>query len=250
MPLTYPPSPQQQPKSSSGSLVYIHDSIISFSLKTLTIFGCSLVTSTLLAFLYIGCSNEMVECTYPELPWISDLTALHFFDRVFCIVTVFFMLAVFQADIRAFHHALQGIAAPWQQDVMLLCGTLCCFALPLVAYFDTNNYGNVHSIMAVTFFATMGIYAVMLAWVASSNRDKFSQEAQPAIDRMVYLCYLMAICLAFSTAEQSWITHLVEWVTTFLYLNYFAFVIQFLDYFDSVLQVDSPTLARAQALKA
>mmetsp|Transcript_9723 Transcript_9723/g.7330 ORF Transcript_9723/g.7330 Transcript_9723/m.7330 type:complete len:91 (+) Transcript_9723:199-471(+) len=89
----------------------VQDGVICLSLKDLTLIGCFAVTGTLLYMLYKACSEDMVECTYPVLPMISDVICLPFYDRIFCILTTFFMFTVFQADARAFYHKLQGIAS-------------------------------------------------------------------------------------------------------------------------------------------
>mmetsp|Transcript_33763 Transcript_33763/g.24795 ORF Transcript_33763/g.24795 Transcript_33763/m.24795 type:complete len:113 (+) Transcript_33763:356-694(+) len=112
---------------------------------------------------------------------------------------------------------------------MLFFGLLSVFALPSVAYFDEVNYLPIHVIAAGVFFFSTAIYAWILSSVITNNREKFSAEAQSVIDRMNLITWLMWLCLAAFlgplAAGNMWLPRLMEWCTTFLFLNYFAFVI-------------------------
>mmetsp|Transcript_3549 Transcript_3549/g.2578 ORF Transcript_3549/g.2578 Transcript_3549/m.2578 type:complete len:92 (+) Transcript_3549:291-566(+) len=90
--------------------------------------------------LYKACSEDKVECEYPVLPMISDVICLPFYDRIFCIITMFFCFTVLQADARAFYHKLQGIASQSQNDWMLGMAIIAVFTLPAIGYFDEHNY--------------------------------------------------------------------------------------------------------------
>jgi len=47
-----------------------------------------------------------------------------------------------------------------------------------------------------------------------------------------------------------WLIPLAEWLTTLTFLNYFALISDFDDYYDSVVSVETPMYQRAVALKA
>eukprot|EP00350_Pseudokeronopsis_sp_OXSARD2_P001765 CAMPEP_0170547260 /NCGR_PEP_ID=MMETSP0211-20121228/5622_1 /TAXON_ID=311385 /ORGANISM="Pseudokeronopsis sp., Strain OXSARD2" /LENGTH=196 /DNA_ID=CAMNT_0010852165 /DNA_START=174 /DNA_END=760 /DNA_ORIENTATION=- len=196
------------------------------------------MTVTLLAFLYKACSDGTVECVYPVLPWISDILWHPFYDRIFCIESVFFTLAVIQVVMRAFYHMLQGIATQKQNDALLFFGTISVFSLPGIGYFDEVNYLEAHVVLAGLFFSCTGIYAWILSSVISSNRTAFPEEKQPKIDKMSKLTYLMWICIILFLgpffAGNIWLPRLMEWCSTLLFINYFALVIDFGEYYDSV----------------
>ena len=68
---------------------------ISLSLRGMTIIGTIPLTLSLLLMLYIACKNDMVECTWTGwTPMVSDVICLPFYDRIWCILTTFYALAV------------------------------------------------------------------------------------------------------------------------------------------------------------
>eukprot|EP00350_Pseudokeronopsis_sp_OXSARD2_P007019 CAMPEP_0170545166 /NCGR_PEP_ID=MMETSP0211-20121228/3654_1 /TAXON_ID=311385 /ORGANISM="Pseudokeronopsis sp., Strain OXSARD2" /LENGTH=132 /DNA_ID=CAMNT_0010848995 /DNA_START=258 /DNA_END=656 /DNA_ORIENTATION=- len=131
------------------------------------------MTVTLLGMLYKACSDETVDCTYPVLPMISDIICKPFYDRIFCLTTMFFSFTVFQADCRAFYHKLQGIATQKQNDWLLGFGLVCTFTLPAIGYFDEHNYSTIHGICAGLYFLDAGFYAYLLSDIMSKNRAAF-----------------------------------------------------------------------------
>jgi len=185
---------------------------------------------------------------------ISDVICLPFYDRVFCILTMFFMFTVFQADMRGFYHMLQGIATQSQNDWLLGLGTVAVFTLPAIGYFDEHNYGFIHGVCAGLFFLSVGVYAWMLSSIMSKNKASFPEEKWHIIDRMKTVKNVMWICLlSFMFAMifgNDWMTPLMEWLSTLLFLNYFVLVSGLDDYYDGVLTPESDTMKRALAVKA
>ena len=141
------------------NLFLIQDGVISISLRNLTLYGCIIITGSLLGMLYMSCSNNYVSCSVDRLPMISDVIFLPLYDRIFCIETIFFTLFVHQANIRAFYKKLYGIADPCTLDLLTLLGVLSCFALPLIGLFDEHQFKSLHMVFAITFFGCTGIFA-------------------------------------------------------------------------------------------
>mmetsp|Transcript_3550 Transcript_3550/g.2580 ORF Transcript_3550/g.2580 Transcript_3550/m.2580 type:complete len:180 (+) Transcript_3550:12-551(+) len=129
-----------EPRTTPNKFFLTQEGVISLSLRDLTLIGCLSITVSLLYMLYKACSEDMVDCEYPVLPMISGVICLPFFDRVFCILSMFFCFTVFQADARAFYHKLQGIASQSQNDWMLGMAIIAVFTLPAIGYFDEHNY--------------------------------------------------------------------------------------------------------------
>lgn len=69
---------------------------------------------------------------------ISDVICLHPYDRVFCILTAFFTLAVHQVNGRAYYKRLHGIASPETNDLLLVLNIISCIALPMIGFFDEH----------------------------------------------------------------------------------------------------------------
>jgi len=186
---------------------------------------------------------------------ISDVICLHMYDRVFCILTTFFMLCAYQADVRAFYNKLYGIATTKQNNRMMYLGLISAFTLPMIGFFDEHNFGTIHGICAVLFFLSVGLYAWILGGVMSNNKDKFPEDQWSEIDKlntMKRTMWLSLLTLLFSISFKGsnyWLTSFAEWLTTLLFVNYFAWLSLLNNYFDSVADVSdvSPTQAPSVA---
>mmetsp|Transcript_20539 Transcript_20539/g.19524 ORF Transcript_20539/g.19524 Transcript_20539/m.19524 type:complete len:205 (-) Transcript_20539:49-663(-) len=203
--------------------------------------------------LYKACSDEVVECDFPDLPWISNITCLPFYDRIFCIVTMIFSWGVFQVDCRAFYHKLQGIATQKQNDLLLLFGFFAAITMPLIGYFDENAYPDLHVKIATSYFAFGGLYALLLSRIMDKNRSAFPEEKHAKIDKMVTInriYWITLIMQAFGNVFPSWIRHLAEWTSALLLINYFALISDFDNYYDTVISLPSNLMTRAFAAKA
>eukprot|EP00350_Pseudokeronopsis_sp_OXSARD2_P003908 CAMPEP_0170556722 /NCGR_PEP_ID=MMETSP0211-20121228/18303_1 /TAXON_ID=311385 /ORGANISM="Pseudokeronopsis sp., Strain OXSARD2" /LENGTH=156 /DNA_ID=CAMNT_0010867227 /DNA_START=399 /DNA_END=869 /DNA_ORIENTATION=+ len=154
---------------------------------------------------------------------------------------------------RAFYHLLQGVATQSQNDWLLGIGLISVFTLPAIGYFDEHAYSTLHGIIAGLFFISVGVYSWMLSSIMSKNKDAFPEEIWPIIDRMKTVKNLMWICLlCFLLAMifgNDWMTPLMEWLSTLLFLNYFVLVSGFDNYYDAVLTPESDTMQRAIAAK-
>jgi len=218
----------------------VEDGVISFSLRDMTLVGCIAITTSLLFMLYKGCTEQKVACSWNMLPMISDVICLPFYDRVFCLITMYFTFACYQVDVRAFYNKINGLVSSCTQDTLLVCGILTTFSLPAIGYFDEHNYGSIHGVMAVTFFLSVAVYAYMLADILEKNKQHFPQLEWEDIDRMHRLKWIMVLSLGaflYSCTIKGWgywLTPFAEWTTTLIYVNYLALLSFINDYYDSV----------------
>jgi len=99
--------------------------------------------------------------------------------------------------------------------------------------------------MAVLFFGSVGIYAWIIGSVMNDNLLKFPSSQWIEIKLMGKLKYVMMAVLLILALSGSldvfpdWVFPLSEWVTTILYLNYFAILSFTNQYYDSVHAFDT-----------
>lgn len=67
-----------------------------------------------------------------------------------------------QVNIRAMYKMLYDKVDAQTNDLMYYIGFIGMIALNGVGIFDEHNYGHIHLIVSITFFACIGIYAIML----------------------------------------------------------------------------------------
>lgn len=174
----YQPQAIKKRKSTSlfAKFYVVEDGLISLSLRDLTLIGCLSTSIAILYMLYNACKYDMVECTYPVLPMISDCICLPMYDRIFCMCTTFFTLCAYQADVRAFYNKLYGIATDRENDSLLVLGIVTTFSLPAIGYFDEHTYSTIHGTMAGLFFISVCLYGYMIAGIMDRNRNIFPES--------------------------------------------------------------------------
>ena len=139
----------------------------------MTLFSSLALTAALLYFLYQSCSNQYVQCSPDLLPMISDTICLKIYDRVFCILAIFFALGVQQTNVRAFYRVLYGLSSNSSNDRLYFLGMVSVICLPLIGYFDEHQYPVAHYALAIGFFGGTAFYAFMLSTQLNSHKDKF-----------------------------------------------------------------------------
>jgi len=200
---------------------------ISISLKSLTSFGCLLVTGYLLGVLYLECSTHEGECswnsTVPIIPTISSIVCKPFYDRVWMFVTTFFCMTVYQTDVRAFYKKLYGKATARQNEGVCILGITATISLPCIAYFDTHTYGFLHIVFTTLFFISCGFYIFFLAGLLNEHKEKFLEDEHAAIERANTFRWIMlgSVGVYFYVKWFCEDTHssFYEWVLTLMYLN-------------------------------
>ena len=131
----------------------IQEGVISYSLKDITLFGCVLVSSSILYMLYQSCNDGTATCEFGvKLPMISGLLKLPLYDRVTCMIFTFYSFCVLQANLRSYYKRLYGISPTSSLDSMYFFGVLATFSLPLIGYFDETQFKVIHGVSAGTFF--------------------------------------------------------------------------------------------------
>ena len=195
------------------------------------------MTVGLLGMLYSACTNDVVDCNWPYIPTISHVIRQPFYDRIFCILVMFFTMAVFQIDVRAYYSRLDGIATPFCNTSMLYLGMISCITLTLDGYMDEKTYPIIHVINATLFFISMGLYAWLLAAVMNNNLDKFPEEDYPEIATLNKVKWVMLASLLlqlFSFLFADYVAHLAEWAAALLFINFFSILSFTNRYYDTV----------------
>jgi hypothetical protein len=121
----------------------------------------------------------------------------------------------------------------------LVLGAISTFTLPAIGYFDEHNYSTIHGISATLFFLSVGVYAWMLGGIMQDNMDKFPESQWPEIRLLNKIKYVMWGCLltfliTICFFNDSGLVPLSEWLSTLLFVNYFAVLSFTNQYYDSV----------------
>lgn len=209
---------------------------------------CALsITVALLLILYFSCNDGTGRyvCTYAKWPMISDVINQEMYNRTFILLTAVFMYGVQQTNLRAFYKMLYGKIDNSRNDTMMYWGIASMVALPMVGIFDEHNYGTFHGISAGVFFIGFMIYARMLAISLDKVKDQFDPATQASIASMYSnVTGLMVTTLAFFVGliahGSGGITAILEWATTFYFVNFFSIASFANPFYDSVHQPGTP----------
>lgn len=205
----------------------------------MTLVGCGAITVSLLSMLYITCTTIEGECDSEHLPMISAIILDTPYDRIFCILTTFFTLAVQQVNARAFYKRLYGISSQGTNDFLLVLAIISCVSLPMIGYFDEHQFKLIHGISAGAFFISTGVYAVMISNEMNKHKDKFP-ESQTEIARLMTLKWMLIglittfIVSIILNGSRGIVTPATEWTLVLIYLNYFGVLAFTSPYYDSI----------------
>ena len=106
---------------------------------------------------------------------ISDILAIHPYDRLFIFITTFFMLGIMQVNMRAYFKKVYGYIPNKNNDRTLFIGLAACVALPMIGLFDEYEHRIMHYFFAITFFSCFSLYGVLLSHDMYKNIDKFPE---------------------------------------------------------------------------
>jgi hypothetical protein len=219
----------------------VEQGVISICLRNMTIVCGVSITVALLLILYFSCNDGTGRyvCTYAKWPMISDVINQEMYNRTFILLTAVFMYGVQQANLRAFYKMLYGKINVGRNDTMMYIGIASMVALPMVGIFDEHNYSTFHGLSAGIFFIGFMIYARMLAISLDNVKDQFDAETQASIKNMYNnVTGLILTTLAFFVSlivhHSGGITAILEWATTFYFVNFFAIASFTNTYYDSV----------------
>ena len=162
---------------------YIDDKgVINLSQRDLTLTLCTVFTVYLLTILVIQCTNGTHVCDSEHWPMISDLIKTTFYTRIFCILSTIVCYECLLGNVRAFYKRIAPFTKKSTNDALLYIGFAGIVCLPLVGYFDEDNYGTEHGICAGIFFIGFGVYVYWLTAILERNKDKFTPAQQKSID--------------------------------------------------------------------
>jgi len=211
---------------------------IYMSLRDLTLTLIILFDIFLIVMLVRGCNNGQAVCDETHWPAISDLLKSTYNTRFFCIISTTTCYVAMSGNIRAFHHFLAR--ASLQNDILTYIGTAAFIAMPLIGFFDEDNFKIIHYSLAAITFVGFGVYVIWLNWILSSNKLKFTPEQQEAIvwqGKLTVITIAVAIvgniCLPEAYPGHPW-GQWTEWIYTFCLLNYFCLLSLCNDYYTSV----------------
>lgn len=224
------PVRDQKYRSCFKSFFVKEEGVISISLKGLTLVGSLLVTFGLLSMLYIACKKGEVTCNWDK-PDISHVVFLHPYDRIWCLLTTFFTMAVLQVNIRAYYKWLHGKISEKRNDFLLGTGVVFCFALPAVAFFDYKMLPNFHIVLACLFFGGCILYNVLLSHYLWNNREKFDKRYHTSFKVMWWTGWglIFSVTVLEIVSKYLHMTHAkhnygatVEWILGLGCLNFFT----------------------------
>ena len=231
---------KKREKSIFEPFFVIQDGVISLSVKNMTVIGAVAITVGLLYMLYEACVDGRETCNTQKIPMISAVICLHPFDRIFCILSIWYTLGVMHVNVRAVYKILYDKIDQGLNDKMYWLATIGCVALNGVGFFDEHLFGKIHLTVSITFFATIGIYAFILSNQLEQVKDKLPKENQGTIKAIGIIKWVMLtflLCLGygqFYIGTNSIFTPASEWLTTFSYLYLFVTMIGISPYYDSI----------------
>eukprot|EP00347_Sterkiella_histriomuscorum_P021372 403334206 len=217
----------------------VQDGVISLSLKDQTLILSIGISIALIIMCFVSCKEGEFECSLHDFPMVSDVLALHMYDRTFIILTTIMMFGVQQVNIRAFYKKLYGKVSDCYNDFLMVLGILSCITLPLIGVFDEHEFNPIHCTCAGIFFGCFGFYCILLGRALYQNRDKFPQDEQKSIDLMMkntwgLLIVLVAFLISIKLYTSRVPTPLIEWATVLYFVNFFSIASFTNAYYDSV----------------
>jgi len=226
-PTQTPPPP---PPTPSIPIVVFDNGVIQVSLRALTLASCVAITVALLLMLKGACEYDeppLFDCN-ARIPMISSVICLPTYDRITCLLFMFFSYSVQQQNLRANYKKLHGIISQETNDFLFWTGIVSVVSLPAITFFDEHILMAIHGVIAVIIFTSIGLYAYVYTDATMKNRAKFSPEMQQEIDlaaRVANWLLYSLVGLALSAAIMGtgyYLTPILEWCTTLLFLNYFG----------------------------
>ena len=126
-----------------------------------------------------------------------------------------------QAEARAYHHRLNGIASGLVQNLMLAATVLSCVFGPCIGYFDKYYDSPTHGQVTKMFVIGEVAYILLIIGVVNSNRDKFPNDGA-SIDTLV-TCRLITIAIGVIQALTTGVVNTwCEWAAFYMafYIHY------------------------------
>jgi hypothetical protein len=182
-------SKQQPKKLGTGELPV--------SLTTVTYVVSALMGTIMIVCGYIQCNDGTFDCSTGKVPDISHVMGRAPLNKLYAIMLTFYAFNK-QANVRSFHHSLQGIVSEGTRQWMVILGIMCCLFGPCIGYWDVYFNMPVHCFVVALFCVGEVGYALTAIAAVNSARDKFPQSAQSSIDTLV-TCRMITIVLGVVT---------------------------------------------------
>lgn len=95
-----------------------------------------------------------------------------------------------QAQVRAYHERLRGIASPGTNSNLLIYGAISCVFGPMIGYFDVYYNMTVHCSVVALFVIGELLYVMTIISVLSKRRAHFPASDHGKIDILIQTEYL------------------------------------------------------------
>jgi hypothetical protein len=161
-----------QEKIVSGTPVRTDDGSIPLSMTTVTHYTCFAMGALLLACGFQACYTGEYECSASHLPDISHVMGKPPLNKLYAMMLTFYA-CVKQANVRAYHQKLTGIASPCTNKSLLYFACMSCIFGPLIGFFDVFYWMIVHCTVTALFTAGEVLYMYTMVGILSTNKDKF-----------------------------------------------------------------------------
>jgi len=102
---------------------------------------------------------------------VSDIIRLPMYDRTWILITAIYAFGVHQVNIRAYFKRLYNMTSHKANDFLIILGTLSCISLPLIGIFDEVAFTTAHYSLALTFYSTCTIYALILTYIMHKHKN-------------------------------------------------------------------------------
>jgi len=218
----------------------------------LTLTGTLLVGGLIAGSTYAAWYLDLITIDDTHWPFISDISGLNLFDRAYCLVFMFYALAVQQMNVRAFYFLLYPVTTPIYRYATLGLGMGSCVVLPLIYMWD--EYWNVvtHNALALGFFIMQTAFVFLTASSLNANKAQFSVDQQASIGRLRLASFFLVAALAtfvYVTAnypDDIFHQAIIEWITVGVMMGWQAYAALESPYYESVKVIGKPLNVQAQ----
>jgi hypothetical protein len=121
---------------------------------------------------YYDCSNGLLECDTKDFPGISHVMAIPPWNKLYAIMLTIYSCTK-QAETRAYHHKLSGIASPLVNNLLLLFSLAAIIFGPLIGFYDVLYDSHMHGQVTRIFVIGEVGYCFLITGVLNGSRDKF-----------------------------------------------------------------------------
>eukprot|EP00997_Jenningsia_sp_PLL12_P005830 NODE_2363_length_937_cov_44.546171_g1943_i0.p1 GENE.NODE_2363_length_937_cov_44.546171_g1943_i0~~NODE_2363_length_937_cov_44.546171_g1943_i0.p1 ORF type:complete len:303 (+),score=70.43 NODE_2363_length_937_cov_44.546171_g1943_i0:32-910(+) len=240
----YRAGPQRLPNgdkpSAFNAFFVLEDGVISLSLRWMTTVASALVAGVIVGSTFVCWYLDFITIDATHWPFISDISGLPLFSRMYCLVFMLYALGVQQTNVRAHYAFLAPHVSPLYNAAVLITGFAAVLILPLIYYWDEYWSLETHDTLALSFFALQTVFIWLSSSAFSRNAAKFPAGDQAAIQRLSTISYLLVIALGVfvfvnvSYPEDVFHQAIIEWITVALMMFWVVYVSFESPYYDSV----------------